>query len=103
MSLTQRFKVTFEFTHIVSAEDANTVDKTVIECAKFLSGKVEEHPMNSRQAAEGLVLAALNGGREGAVAYLVKAGMREFVRKEIKEDGFKVGPATVRVIRGGKQ
>lgn len=104
MSLTQRFKVTFEFTHVSDAAELVGIDDLVLESARFISGKTTKNQNGfTKPQSEAIVLAALNGGTEGVHALLIKWSMREFIRCEIKDDGFKVGPATVRVVRGGKQ
>ena len=42
---------------------------------------------------------ALTYGKEGAAAFLTKCGIREFIRSELKEDGFKISPAFVREVK----
>ncbi|SOO46810.1 hypothetical protein [Yersinia phage fPS-59] len=102
MSITKRYKVTFEFTHVIDSEGLTQLDKRVLEAAQVVTGKltVQDSPFNSYGFAKGLVLAALNGGQEAAAAFLVKSGMREVLRDELtSEDGFKFAPAYVREVR----
>ena len=101
MFITKRYKVSFEFTYVISNAELKLIDERVLEAARVVTGKlsVEESPLNSYGFAKGLVLAALNGGQDGATAYLVKSGMREWLRDTFKhEDGFKYAPAFVREV-----
>lgn len=102
MSITKRYKVSFEFTHVISNDELKLLDARVLEAARVVTGKlsVEESPFNSYGFAKGLVLAALNGGQESAASYLVKSGMREMLRDTFKyEGGFKFAPSFVREVR----
>ena len=103
MSITKRYKVSFEVTHVISNDELKLLDERVLEAARVVTGKlsVEESPFNSYGFAKGLVLAALNGGQEAAAAYLVKSGMRKELRDTFKyqyEYGFKYSPAFVREV-----
>ena len=102
MSITKRYKVSFEFTHVISNDDLKLLDDRVLEAARVVTGKlsVEESPFNSYGFAKGLVLTALNGGQEAAASYLIKSAMRDSMRDTFKyEYGFKFSPAFVREVR----
>lgn len=103
MSITKRYKVSFEFTHVIGNDELKQLDKRVLEAARVVTGKlsVKESPFNSYGFAKGLVLAALNGGQEAAAAYLVKSGMCEELRDTFKDQyeyGFKFSTVFVRDV-----
>lgn len=101
MSITKRYKVSFEVTHVISNDELKMLVERVLEAARVVTGKlsVKESPFNSYGFAKGLVLAALNGGQEAAATYLVKSGMREGLRDTFKHEwDFKFAPAFVREV-----
>ena len=102
MSITKRYKVTFECTHVLTSEDLIQIDKRVRQAAQVVTGKltVKDSPFSSYGFAKGLILAALNGGQEAAAAFLVKYSIRKSVREELSGlRDIKVAPAYVREIR----
>lgn len=98
MAMTKRYKVTFEVTHTLTTEEEKKVDILVLESARSLSKGEWDHGL-PKAFCEGLVLAALSGGKEAAVEYVVTSGIREYLRGELKEDGFKFSPDVVRAIK----
>lgn len=99
MAITQKFKVSFDIKHVIDSEMESMLDERVLETARFLSGKTESNPWPSRQFAEEVMVQALNGGKEAVASFLVKQGLREFLRTELREDGFKFSPAFIREVK----
>lgn len=101
MSITKRYKVSFTFTHVLDSVDVEQLDRRVLEAARVVTGKLDviDSPFNSYEFAKGFVLAALNGGRDAAAAYLVKYSIRDALKDSLKSgDGLKFSPATVREV-----
>ena len=100
MAITKKYKVTFDITHVIDSEMEAQLDEMVLETARFLSGKTESNPWGkSREFAQEFMVQALTYGKEGAAAFITKCGIREFIRSELKEDGFKISPAFVREVK----
>lgn len=99
MAITQKFKVTFDIKHVIDSKTEAQLDELVLETARFLSGKADKNHWPSRQFAEQVVIHALNGGKEAVAAFLVKQGLREYLRDELKEDGFTFSPAFIREVK----
>ncbi|WAK44919.1 putative protein suppressor of silencing [Erwinia phage pEa_SNUABM_57] len=99
MAITQKFKVSFDVKHIIDSETEAQMDELVMETARFLSGKTDKNHWPSRAFAEEVMVQALNGGKEAVAAFLVKHGIREYLRTELREDGFKFSPAVVREVK----
>lgn len=99
MAITLKYKVSFDAKHVIDSEMEEMLDERVLDTARFLSGKTETNPWDSRHFAEEFMVRALCGGKEAAAAFLIKSGLREYLRKDLREDGFKFSPATVREVK----
>ena len=100
MAITKKYKVTFDITHVIDSEMEAQLDERVLETARYLSGKTDRNPWGkSREFAQEFMVQALTYGKEGAAAFITKCGIREFIRSELKEDGFKISPAFVREVK----
>lgn len=99
MAITQKFKVSFDSKHVINSETEAQIDELVLATARFLSGKTDNNNWSSRAFAEEVMAQALNGGKEAVVAFLVKHSIREYLRAELREDGFKFSPAVVREVK----
>lgn len=94
MSITKRFKVSFEVTAVINSEMEKGFTEELIHLAKKAAAGEKISPRDRE-----LLVQALTHGVEGAISFAAKQGMREFIRTELPEDGLKVSPATIREVK----
>lgn len=94
MAITKRFKVSFEVTSVINSEMEKDFTEELVHLAKEAAAGEEISPRDRE-----LLVQALTYGVEGAISFVTKQGMREFIRTELPEDGLKVSPATIREVK----
>lgn len=94
MAITKRFKVSFEVTAVITSEMEAHCTEVLIQLAKKAAAGENLSPLDRE-----LLVQTLTHGVEGAISFSAKHGMREFIRKELPEEGLKVSPATIREVK----
>lgn len=94
MAMTKRFKVTFDMTVVITSEQEENMKNNVMRLAK------KAHEGGKLDALEReFLVRALTDGPEGAAVFAMQQSVRKAIRSELTEDGIKLSPARVEVIR----
>lgn len=93
MAITKRFKVSFEVTAVITSEMEEGFIEELIHLAKEAASGEKISPRERE-----ILVQALTHGVEGAISFVAKQGMRDFIRTKLPEDGLKVSPATIREV-----
>ncbi|UCS82765.1 suppressor protein of silencing [Yersinia phage vB_YenP_Rambo] len=101
MAITKRFKVTFEVTAVVDSEDEAFLKDHIIELARQASSG---EPLGDYEKE--VLVRALTDGHEGLVEFIIKTGLREFIKDAHSEvlsasdrQMLSFAPAKVEVLR----
>lgn len=97
MTITKRFKVSFEVTAKVDSETEDMIKERILDLAR----SVRDGESVSAQDKE-LLVQALTHGVDGFVAFAVKHGIRNEIREmgiEHHGEGIKFAPATIREVK----
>lgn len=94
MAITKRFKVSFEVTAVITSEMEERFTEELVHLAKKAAAGEKISPRDRE-----LLVQALTYGVEGAISFVAKQGMRNFIRTELPEEGMKVAPATIREVK----
>ncbi|UVK85840.1 HNS binding protein [Salmonella phage JSS2] len=100
MAITKRLKVSFDVTCVVDNEMLTMMDECILDTARALKAGEKVDPIHRE-----ILVQALTGGVEAAVAFVLKAGIREFIRsahKDLCHDErklMKISPTTIREVK----
>ena len=94
MAITKRFKVSFEATSVIDSEMEKGFTEELVHLAKKAAAGEKISPI-----ARELLVQALTYGVEGAISFVVKQGMRNFIRTALPGDGLKVSPVTISEVK----
>ena len=100
MAITKRLKVTFDVTSVVDSEMQAQMDELILDTARKIKAGEKVEPFHKEVLRQ-----ALTGGAEAAVAFILKSGIREFIRSshkdlcETERKLLRMSPATIRVVK----
>ena len=98
MAITKKFKVSFDVTVKLGSVEEEQLKDTIQRIAKLAAAREDVDHANKE-----LLVQALTGGPDGAVAFIVRKSIRDGVKEMFEEIGgkrlFKASPATVRVVK----
>lgn len=98
MAITKKFKVSFDVTVKLGSVEEEQLKETIQRIAKQVAAREDvDHTYKE------LLVQALTGGPDGAVAFIIRKSIREGVKEMFEETDdkrlFKASPATVRVVK----
>lgn len=101
MAITKQLKVSFNLTVKISSEEEKAVDNMVLDVARYFGNKEggDIGGLKEDMAREFLVQ-ALTHGTEGACMFLIKQGLRDWLREDFpSEPKMKVSPPLISVVK----
>ncbi|MCC3724474.1 phage T7 gene 5.5 family protein [Staphylococcus epidermidis] len=99
MAMTKHFKVTFDVTAVIDSESEKNLNELLVDLAKKAGSGEKLNPFKQE-----LLIQGLTHGPEGAAAFCIKQGLREFIRdghselSSTEQKLMKFSPATVREV-----
>lgn len=100
MAITKRLKVSFDVTCVFDSEMLTMLDECILGTARALKAGEKVDPFHRE-----ILVQALTGGVEAAVAFVIKSGIRKFIRiahKDLCHDDHKmtkISPTTIREVK----
>lgn len=99
MAITKKFKVSFDVTAVITSEGERNLQDCVIRVAKAVAAGEQVDDFKKE-----LLVQALTNGPEGLATFLIKHGLRSFVKdsyndlSESERKLIRLSPATVREV-----
>lgn len=75
MAMTKKFKVSFDVTAVIDSESKKNMNELLVDLAKKAGAGEKLNPFKQE-----LLIQGLTHGPEGAVAFCIRQGLREFIR-----------------------
>lgn len=94
MTITKKFKVSFEVKAVITDEMEGHMAENMVRIAKAIQSG-EKVSFQERE----FLIQCLTNGPDGGVAFALRSSLRDRVREEFQEQGLKISPARVEVIR----
>lgn len=100
MAMTKKFRVTFDVTAVINSEHEKNIVETATKLAKKAAAGEELSDMQQE-----MLVQALTYGPEGLAAFLLKQGLRDFIKFnhrdlcESEREMMRFSPATVTEVK----